>query len=109
MAWREEATERFDAAARETYMAAVDRAFDVQKSGVKLSRTFFQSWMETLEEGVEINRRALEGLQRIAEDQRELFFDLSRDSLESYDGFVDSLSLYEAEVSRQMEDENASR
>ena len=94
-----EITKRFDAAARESYMAAVDQAFEVQKSGMKLSRTFFQNWMETLEEGVEINRRALEGLQEIATEQREVFFELSHESLNAYDDFVNSLSLYEAEIS----------
>jgi hypothetical protein len=63
---RKEAFERFDAATRESYTAAVDRAFEVQKGGVKLSRAFFENWVQSLEEGVEINRRALEGLQRVA-------------------------------------------
>lgn len=93
--------EAFDAAARESYMAAVDRAFEAQKDGMRLSRTFFQNWMETLEEGAEINRRTLEGLQRLAVEQREIFFGLSHESMDAYDGFVDSLSLYEAEVMGQ--------
>lgn len=84
-------------------MAAVDRAFEAQKGGVRLSRTFFQNWMETLEEGVEINRRTMEGLQRIATEQREFFFERAHESLDAYDGFVDSLSLYEAEISGQGE------
>ncbi len=95
--------ELFDAAAHESYMAAVDRAFEAQKGGMRLSRTFFQSWMETLEEGVEINRRALEDLRRISAEQREVFFDLSRESLDAYDGFVDSLDAYEAEVSDRID------
>ena len=97
---RREAVEKFDAAARESYMAAVDRAFEVQKSGAKLSRTFFQNWVETLEEGVEINRRALEDLQSIAAEQREIFYSLSRESLDSYEGFVGSLDAYEEEISK---------
>lgn len=95
---RKEAVERFDATARESYMAAVDRAFEVQKGGAKLSRAFFENWVQTLEEGVETNRRALEGLQRIATEQREAFFGLSRESLGAYEGFVDSLAHYEAEI-----------
>lgn len=97
---RREAVEKFDAAARESYMAAVDRAFEVQKSGAKLSRTFFENWVQTLEEGVEINRRALEDLQRIAAEQREVFYDLSRESLDSYEGFLGSLEAYETKISR---------
>lgn len=97
---RREAVERFDAAARESYMAAVDRAFEVQKGGAKLSRAFFENWVQTLEEGVEINRRALEDLQSIAAEQREVFYNLSCESLGAYEGFVGSLDLYEAEISK---------
>lgn len=100
---RREAFERFDAVTRESYKVAVDRAFEVQKDGAKLSRAFFENWVQSLEEGVEINRRALEGLQRIAAEQREAFYGLSRDSLGAYEGFVDSLGQYEAELSEKTE------
>ncbi|QIN82730.1 hypothetical protein GBA63_08785 [Rubrobacter tropicus] len=100
---RREAVEKFDAAARQSYMAAVDRAFEVQKSGAKLSRTFFENWVQTLEEGVEINRRALEDLQNIAAEQREVFYNLSRESLGAYEGFVGSLDAYEARISENRE------
>jgi len=95
-----EAAERLDAAARESYRAAVDHAFEMQKDGMKLSRAFFQNWLETLEEGAEINRRALEDLQRIAAEQRRVFYGLSRESLDAYDGFLDSLMVYDEEISR---------
>lgn len=94
-----EAAEKWDAAARGSYRAAVDHAFELQKDGMKLSRSFFQNWVETLEEGAEINRRALEDLQRVAAEHRQLFYGLSRESLESYDGFLDSLRHYDEEVS----------
>ena len=94
-----EAVERLNAANKEAYKVAVDHAFEAQKSGLKLSRAFFENWVETLEDGAEINRRALEDLRRIVAEQREVFFHLSHDSLNAYDDFVDSLSLYEAEVS----------
>ena len=105
---RREAAGRFDAAARESYMNAVDQAFEMQKSGAKLSRAFFENWVQTLEEGVEINRRALEDLQRIAADQREIFFGLSRESLGAYEGFLDSLDAYETEISVPPEAERES-
>ena len=38
-----EAAERLDAATRESYGAAVDHAFELQKDGMKLSRAFFQN------------------------------------------------------------------
>ncbi len=94
-----EAAERLDLAARENYRAAVDHAFDLQKDGMKISRAFFQNWVQTLEEGAEINRRALEDLQRMAAEQRQVFYGLSRESLDAYDGFLDSLSHYDQEIS----------
>ena len=94
-----EAAERLDAATRESYRAAVDHAFELQKDGMKLSRAFFQNWVETLEEGAEINRRALEDLQRIAAEQRQVFYGLSKESLDAYDGFLDSLRHYDEEIS----------
>ncbi|MDP8899747.1 MAG: hypothetical protein M3N33_01060 [Actinomycetota bacterium] len=96
-----EAAERLDAAARESYWAAVDHAFELQKGGMKLSRAFFENWVETLEEGAEINRRALEDLQRLAAEQRQVFYGLSQESLDAYDGFLDSLRLYEEEISEK--------
>jgi nuclear transport factor 2 (NTF2) superfamily protein len=101
MGRQREAAERLDAATRESYRAAVDHAFELQKDGMKLSRAFFQNWLETLEEGAEINRRALEDLQRLAAEQRRVFYGLSRESLDAYDGFLDSLALYEEEISRE--------
>ena len=94
-----EAAQRLDVAARESYRAAVDHAFELQKDGMKLSRAFFQNWVETLEEGAEINRRVLEDLQRIAAEQRQVFYGLSHESLDAYDGFLDSLKAYEEEIS----------
>jgi len=96
-----EAAERLDAAARESYRAAVDHAFELQKDGMKLSRAFFENWLETLEEGAEINRRALQDLQRLAAEQRQVFYGLSRESLDAYDGFLDSLRHYDAEISEK--------
>ena len=95
---RREAAERLDVAARKSYRAAVDHAFELQKDGMKLSRAFFQNWVETLEEGAEINRRALEDLQRLAAEQRQVFYGLSRESLDAYDGFLDSLKVYDVEL-----------
>ena len=94
-----EAVRRMDTAARESYRAAVDHAFELQKDGMKISRAFFQNWVETLEEGAEINRRALEDLQRLAAERREIFYNLSRESLDAYDGFLGSLALYDEELS----------
>jgi hypothetical protein len=99
-----DAAEELDRLARESYRAAVDRAFDVQKSGMRLSRRFFEDWIETLEDHAELNRRTMRGLTDLIREQREVFREMSRESLDAYDGFVDSLSSYQEEVLRETEE-----
>lgn len=100
----EEAAEELDRLARESYKAAVDRAFEAQKSGIRLSRRFFENWVETLEDHAELNRRTMRDLTALVREQREVFQELSHESLDAYDGFVDSLAAYHAEVSEETED-----
>jgi uncharacterized coiled-coil protein SlyX len=94
-----DAAGEFEKATRESYKAAVDHAFEVQKGGMRLSRRFFENWLETLEDQTELNRRTLQGLQELVREQRDVFHELSRESLDAYDGFLDSLSSYQEEVS----------
>ncbi len=97
-------SEELDRFARESYGAAVDRAFDVQKSGMRLSRRFFENWIESLEDHAELNRRTMKGLTELVQEQREVFREMSRDSLDAYEGFVDSLASYYEEASEETED-----
>ena len=99
-----EASEELDRRHRESYSAAVDRAFDLQKSGMRLSRKFFENWLETLEDHVELNRRTMQDLTELVKEQREVFREMSRKSLSAYDGSVDSLASYHEEVSEETED-----
>ena len=94
-----DASERLDRLTREGYKAAVDQAFEAQKSGMRLSRRFFENWVETLDDQAELNRRTLGSLQQLAREQSELFRELSRESVDAYDGFLDSLDAYEKDVS----------
>ena len=98
------AAEEMDKLARESYRAAVDRAFDVQKSGMRLSRRFFENWIEILEDHAELNRRTMQGLAELIREQREVFRKMSQESLDAYDGFVDSLASYYEEISEETED-----
>jgi hypothetical protein len=100
----EEVAEELDEIARESYKAAVDQAFEAQKSGLRLSRRFFENWVETLEDQAELNRRTMQGLTQLVREQREVFHQLSHESLDAYDGFVDSLSSYYEEVAEDPED-----
>ena len=92
-------SERLDRLTREGYRTAVDQAFEAQKSGMRLSRRFFENWIETLDDHAELNRRTLSSLQQLAREQREVFRALSRESVDAYDGFLDSLDAYEEEIS----------
>ena len=96
-----EAAEELSKAARESYKQAVDWAFEAQKSNMRLSRRFFENWIETLGDHAELNRRTMEDLTGLVREQREA---LSSESLEAYDGFLDSLSAYYEEVSKDPEE-----
>lgn len=95
-----EAAERLDEISREGYRSAVDQAFEAQKSGMRLSRRFFENWVETLDDHAELNRRTFSNLQELVREQREVFQELSRESGNAYDGFLDSLDVYQEEISR---------
>jgi hypothetical protein len=97
------ASERLDRLTREGYRAAVDQAFEAQKSGMRLSRRFFENWVETLDDQAELNRRTLSNLQELAREQHEVFRELSRESVDSYDGFLDSLDAYQKDISNLQE------
>ena len=94
------AAEELDEIARESYKAAVDQAFEAQKSGLRLSRRFFENWVETLDDHAELNRRTFSSLQELVKEQREVFQELSRESGDAYDGFLESLDIYQEEISR---------
>jgi len=95
-----EAVERLDEITREGYRSAVDQAFEAQKSGMRLSRRFFENWVETLDDHAELHRRTFSNLQELVRQQREVFQELSRESGDAYYGFVDSLDVYQEEISR---------
>ena len=95
-----QAAERLDRITREGYRTAVDQAFEAQKSGMRLSRRFFENWVETLDDHAELNRRTLGNLQELVREQREVFQELSRESSDAYDAFLGSLDDYQEEISR---------
>ena len=102
----QEATERLDRLAHQGYRTAVDQAFEAQKSGMRLSRRFFEDWVETLDDHAELNRRTLGSLLELVREQREVFRELSRESVDAYDGFLDSLDTYQEEISKPDERED---
>jgi hypothetical protein len=95
-----ETGKRLDEISREGYRAAVDQAFEAQKTGMRLSRRFFENWVETLDDHAELQRRTFSSLQELVKEQREVFQVLSRESGDAYDGFLDSLDGYQEEISK---------
>ena len=102
-----DAAEELSKAARESYKRAVDQAFEAQKSNMRLSRRFFENWIETLGDHAELNRRTMEDLTGLVREQREVYRALSSESLDAYDGFVDSLTAYYEEVAKESEEPNS--
>lgn len=93
-----EVAERLDEIAREGYRSAVDQAFEAQKSGIKLSRRFFENWVEALDDHAEFHRRTFSNLRELVREQRDVFQQLSRESGDAYDGFLESLDTYQDEI-----------
>jgi hypothetical protein len=101
-----ESSERLNRLTRQGYKTAVDQAFEAQKRGMRLSRRFFENWVETLDDQAELNRRAIGSLQQLVREQSEIFREMSRESVDAYDGFLDSLNAYEEEISKLEERED---
>jgi hypothetical protein len=73
---------------------------------MRLSRRFFENWVETLDDQAELNRRALGSLQQLVREQSEVFRELSKESVDAYDGFLGSLDAYEEDISNLEERED---
>ena len=102
----QEASDQLERLTREGYRTAVDQAFEAQKSNMRLSRRFFENWVETLDDQAELSRRTLASLQQLVREQREVFRELSKESVDAYDGFLDSLDTYQEDLSKLEEHEN---
>jgi hypothetical protein len=76
----------------------------VQESNARLARSFFEGSVETFETQLELNRRAVQRMAELAREQREALRRLSLESVNAYDGFVDSLFSYYKEVSKESEE-----
>jgi predicted RNase H-like HicB family nuclease len=55
-----------------SYEEVLEQAFGVQSSSIRLSREFFESWVEALEDHAELNRRVSEALGQFSEEQGRL-------------------------------------
>lgn len=83
---------------RESYRAVVERAFAARESHERLTRNFFEESLELFHDHAELNRRTLTRLADQAQERREILLGISRDSLDSYEEFVGSLSEFYDDV-----------
>jgi uncharacterized membrane-anchored protein YjiN (DUF445 family) len=102
-----EAVERLTEAMWGSYEAAVENTTSMQETNTRMVKSLFESNIELLraqaEIQAEINQHTLQSLAEQARKHREAFLGLSRESLNAYDGFLDSLSSYYEEVSEEPE------
>ncbi len=103
-----EAVEKLTETMWGSYERAVENTAAMQQSNSRFIRSLFESNLELLRDQAEIqseiHRRSLQSLAEQIRKHRESFLELSRESLDAYDGFVDSLSSYYEEVSKEPED-----
>ena len=102
-----EAVERMARTMWGSYETAVENTAAMQESNSQFVRNLFESNLELLrtqaEIQAELNRHTLQSLADQMRQHREALLELSRESLHAYDGFVDSLSSYYEEVSKEAE------
>ena len=99
-----EAVEKLTEMVQGSYRAALENTTAVQESNARLARSIFESNIEVLKAQADINSYTLQSLADQIRNHREAFLELSRESLNAYDGFLDSLSSYYEEVSRDPEE-----
>lgn len=85
----------------DSYREILEGTLAAQERNVELTLNVFESGMESLEARAEMNRRAVRELARRMREQREVYWAISRDSTEAYDGFLGSLSDYYKGVSEE--------
>ena len=103
-----EAVEELTKMVQDSYRIALENTTAVQESNTRLARSLYESNIKVLEAQAaiqsDIQRHTLRGLAEQIRKHREVFQELSRESLDAYDGFLDSLSSYHKEVSKELEE-----
>ena len=103
-----EAFERLAGAVQDSYETAAEGAASMQEANLRLTRSIFENHAEFLKAQAEIQSdlrlRTLESVAEQTRRHRESLLKLSRGSLDAYDGFLGSLSLYYEDLSRETKD-----
>ncbi len=102
-----EAVEKLTQTMWGSYERTVENTAAMQEYNSRFVRSLFESNLELLRAQAEIqadlNHHTLQSLADQVRKHREALLELSRESLYAYDGFVDSLSSYYEEVSKEAE------
>jgi pyruvate/2-oxoglutarate dehydrogenase complex dihydrolipoamide acyltransferase (E2) component len=94
----EQATEQLTDSARQSFQMLADRTVALQESNLRLTQSFFQNWIEQLQNQTQGTQEATQGLQE--QGQREAFETLSQEATNAYSEFLNSaLSFYQEALS----------
>ncbi|MBA4115522.1 MAG: hypothetical protein H0X71_03610, partial [Rubrobacter sp.] len=91
-----QASEQLTDSARQSFQMLADRTVALQESNMKLTQSFFQNFMEQLQNQTEGNRDAAQNLQDERQKQKDAFETISNEATNAYSEFLNSaLSFYQ--------------
>lgn len=103
-----EAFERLASVVQDSYETAVKGAASMQETNLHLTQNIIENHAELLKAQAEIQSdlslRTLDNIAEQAQRHRESLLQLSRGSLDAYEGFLGSLSSYYEELSTETND-----
>jgi hypothetical protein len=94
------AVEQLTDATRRSFQTFADRTVSLQESNLRLTQTFFQNWIEQVQNQAQGTREATETLRDQGQRQREAFETLSEEGTNAYSEFLNSaLGFYQETLS----------
>src|SRR3954469_14435461 len=95
-----QASEQLTDSAQQSFQMLADRTVALQESNLKLTQSFFQDWIEQVQNQAEGTRGATQNLQEQGQRQRDAFETLSQEATNAYSEFLNSaLSFYQEAMS----------
>src|SRR5919205_1366386 len=95
-----QAAEQFTDATQQVLRTLADRTGALQESNLRLTQSFFNNWIEQVNNQAQGTREATQGLQEQGQRQREAFETLSQEATNAYSEFLNSaLSFYQEALS----------
>ena len=97
-----QASETLTDSARQAFQMLADRTVSLQESNLRLSKDFFQNWIQTLQSQTEGNRQAAQTVQEQSERQQQALQTLTQESTSAYSEFLNSALSFYQETSRSV-------